>query len=62
MLFRSNRNISLDARFWAEEALSSGIAKSKSEALEYTYVDEEQILGRAVIKYYPHFKSLLSYS
>ena len=62
LVLGDNRNISLDARFWAEEALSSGIAKSKSEALEYTYVDEEQILGRAVIKYYPHFKSLLSYS
>ncbi len=62
LVLGDNRNISLDARFWADEALSNGMADSQSEAEEYTYVDAEQILGRAVIKYYPHFKSLLSYS
>ena len=61
LMLGDNRNISLDARFWAQKALSGGIAKDEDEAQEYTYVDEEQILGRAVLKYYPHFKSLLSY-
>lgn len=42
-------------------ALESGVASDKQEAEQYTYVDEEQILGRAIVKYYPHFESLLSY-
>lgn len=61
LMLGDNRNISSDARFWAGEALSSGIAENKEQAQEYTYVDSEQIIGRAVLKYYPHFKSLLSY-
>lgn len=61
LMLGDNRNISLDARFWAEEALQDGVADSKEDAQRYTYVDEGQILGRAVVKYYPHFKSLLSY-
>lgn len=61
LMLGDNRNISSDARFWAGEALSSGIADDKEQAQEYTYVDSEQIIGRAVLKYYPHFKSLLSY-
>lgn len=61
LMLGDNRNISSDARFWAGEALSSGIADNKDQAQEYTYVDSEQIIGRAILKYYPHFKSLLSY-
>ena len=56
-----NRNISLDARFWSAKALKEGLADNEQEAEKYTYVDSDQILGRAVFKYYPHFKSLLSY-
>lgn len=61
LMLGDNRNISSDARFWAEQALEAGVAKNQEEAQQYTYVDEDQILGQAVVKYYPHFKSLLSY-
>lgn len=61
LVLGDNRNISLDARFWADQAMEDGIADSKEEAAKYTYVEEDQILGRAIVKYYPHFKSLLSY-
>mgnify|MGYP001075964264 CR=1 FL=1 len=59
LMLGDNRNISLDARFWADQALEDGIAKNETEAQQYTYVHEEQILGRAMLKYYPHFQSLL---
>lgn len=61
LVLGDNRNISEDARFWADRALERGVASDKKEAEQYTYVDEEQILGRAIVKYYPHFESLLSY-
>lgn len=61
LMLGDNRNISLDARFWADKALQYGVAENEQEARQYTYVDSEQILGRAVFKYFPHFKSLLSY-
>lgn len=59
LVLGDNRNISMDARFWADEAYEDGIAKDREEAWDYTFVDADQILGRAVLKYYPHFKSLL---
>ena len=55
-----NRNISLDARFWAREALQEGLADSETEAEKYTYVAKEKILGKAIFKYYPKLKSLLA--
>ena len=61
LVLGDNRNISLDARFWSAKALKEGLADNEQEAEKYTYVDSDQILGRAVFKYYPHFKSLLSY-
>jgi len=61
LMLGDNRNISLDARYWADKALENGIADNKEDAQKYTYVSAGQILGRAVMKYYPHFKSLLSY-
>lgn len=61
LMLGDNRNISLDARFWAEQALQDGVADNKEDARQYTYVDAGQILGQAIMKYYPHFKSLLSY-
>lgn len=61
LMLGDNRNISLDARFWANQALEDGVAGSEKEAQKYTYVESGQILGRAVIKYFPHFKSLLDY-
>lgn len=61
LMLGDNRNISLDARFWANEALQAGIASDEAEAQKYTYVTKEQILGRAIFKYYPHLESLLAY-
>ncbi len=54
-----NRNISLDARFWAGQAMQKGLADNAAEAVSYTYVRSDQILGRAVFKYYPEMESLL---
>lgn len=48
-----NRNVSNDARFWANEALRSGIAHSESEAMEYSFVKRDAILGKAIVKYWP---------
>jgi len=56
-----NRNISLDARFWAEEAYDAGLAPSVAEAWDYTFVKESQILGKAVIKYWPKVVLLSNY-
>ncbi len=61
LMLGDNRNISSDARFWAGNALQDGVAKNEEDAQQYTYVKADQILGRAVLKYYPHFESLLSY-
>lgn len=61
LMLGDNRNISSDARFWADNALQDGVAENEEDAKQYTYVRAEQILGRAVLKYYPHFESLLSY-
>ncbi len=56
-----NRNISLDARFWAEEAFEAGLAPSVAEAWDYTFVKDSQILGKAVVKYWPNIKLLSNY-
>ncbi len=61
LMLGDNRNISSDARFWANNALQEGIARNEEDAQQYTYVKADQILGRAILKYYPHFESLLSY-
>lgn len=53
-----NRNISKDARYWAGEALSLGLAETKEEAEKYTFVTDEQLLGKAIFKYYPRFRLL----
>lgn len=53
-----NRNISKDARYWASEALSLGLASTPEEAEKYTYVTDKQLMGKAIFKYYPHFEIL----
>ena len=58
LMLGDNRNISLDARFWASQAIQEGIADDIEQAQQYTYVSSEQILGRAIFKYYPKIQKL----
>lgn len=58
LMLGDNRNISLDARFWASQAIQDGLAEDMEQAEKYTYVNEDQILGRAIFKYYPKIQML----
>lgn len=58
LLLGDNRNRSLDARYWAKEALTRGIAADEEEAEHYTFVTEDELLGKAVFKYYPKLQVL----
>ena len=53
LMLGDNRNVSLDARYWAEEAVEAGLASSESAASYYTYVRESKILAKAVVVYWP---------
>jgi len=55
-----NRNISEDARYWAQCAIDDGVAANKEEAQDYTYVHKDKIIGRAILKYYPNFHLFLN--
>lgn len=59
LMLGDNRNVSLDARFWAEEAMNEGLADTEEEAREYTYVKKDEIMGEAMLKYYPKFDWLM---
>ena len=59
LMLGDNRNISEDARYWAQCALDEGVAKNKEEAQAYTYVRKDQLIGRAILKYYPKFHLFL---
>lgn len=60
LMLGDNRNWSEDARSWAECAIEAGVATTEEEALSYTYVHKDEIIGRAVMKYYPHFEMFLN--
>lgn len=51
-----NRNNSADSRYWAQEAFSYGMVTNMEDALDYTYVHEDKILGKAYFVYFDHFK------
>ena len=53
LVLGDNRNVSLDARYWADEALEYGVAATESEAEKYSYVSRDAILGKAEFKYWP---------
>ncbi len=53
LMLGDNRNVSLDARFWSEEALKAGMASTSEEALSYTYVAKDKILAKAFLVYWP---------
>ncbi len=57
-----NRNVSLDARYWAEIALENGLVDTEEESWAYTYVTRDKIKGKALFKYYKGFKVLSDYS
>ena len=50
-----NRNNSADGRYWAMEAIDYGLADSVEEATEqrYCFVSRDQILGKAIFRYFP---------
>ena len=50
-----NRNNSADGRYWAMEAVDYGVADSIKEAVEneYCFVRQDQILGKAIFRYFP---------
>jgi signal peptidase I len=58
LMLGDNRNNSLDARYWADEAVKEGLTTDKDEALNYCYVSRDKILGKAVFTYWPSFSKL----
>lgn len=60
LMLGDNRNISEDARYWAQCAIDDGVAANKEEAQAYTYVHKDKIIGRAILKYYPKFHLFLN--
>lgn len=55
-----NRNISEDGRYWAQCAIDDGVESDEEKAQAYTYVHKDKIIGRAILKYYPHFHLFLN--
>lgn len=60
LMLGDNRNVSEDARYWAQCAIDDGVAKNRAEAQKYTYVRKDQMIGRAILKYYPKFHLFLN--
>lgn len=61
LMLGDNRNVSEDARYWAEEAYVNDLADSVEDGEAYTYVSRDKILGKAVFTYWPHFQLLSDY-
>ncbi len=60
LMLGDNRNISEDARYWAQCALDAKVASNQQEAQAYTYVHKDKLIGRAILKYYPNFHLFLN--
>ena len=54
LMLGDNRNVSLDARYWEEEALSNEVATAE-DAEKYQYVARNKILGKAEFKDWSSF-------
>ncbi len=61
LMLGDNRNISEDARKWAQCAVDDGAAANLEEGQKYTYVHKDQIIGRAVLKYFPKMHLFLNF-
>lgn len=61
LMLGDNRNVSEDARYWAENAYSDKLVGSIEEGESYTYVSRDKILGKAMFTYWPHFQLLSDY-
>lgn len=61
LMLGDNRNVSEDARYWAEEAYVNDLAASVEAGESYTYVNRDKILGKAMFTYWPHFQLLSDY-
>lgn len=48
-----NRNNSSDSRYWAAKSVQYGLATTEEEAMAFSYVDEDLILGKAYFRYWP---------
>ena len=55
LVLGDNRNISLDSRFYANEALEAGVAENDTEADTYTYVTRKEIVAKAWFSFWPKF-------
>lgn len=62
LMLGDNRNVSSDARYWAEEAYNNGLVDSIEDGASYQYVSRDKILGKAMFTYWPHFRLLSDYS
>ncbi|MCR5666327.1 MAG: signal peptidase I [Eubacterium sp.] len=58
LMLGDNRNTSVDARCWADEALMDEIAQTEDEAESYQYVSKDKILGKAIVRYWPSIEKL----
>ena len=61
LMLGDNRNVSEDARYWAEVAYEYGLVDSVEDGEPYTYVSRDKILGKAMFTYWPHFQMLSDY-
>lgn len=61
LMLGDNRNVSLDARYWAEEAYNSDLVDTVEEGESYCYVSKDKIRGKAMFTYWPHIKLLSDY-